>query len=56
MQGQDTVIVVVMEFCDLGSLMRAVNKKAFSSRLLCTHAELAPDAGCKQYGIDVFDA
>jgi len=28
-QGQDTVIVVVMEFCDLGSLMRAVNKKAF---------------------------
>jgi len=23
------VIVVVMEFCDLGSLMRAVNKKAF---------------------------
>ncbi len=31
-------------------------QKAFSSRLLCTHAELAPDAGCKQYGIDVFDA
>ncbi len=29
MQGQDTVIVVVMEFCDLGSLLRAVNKKAF---------------------------
>ncbi|DBB00185.1 TPA: hypothetical protein ACH3X1_014017 [Trebouxia sp. C0004] len=29
LKGQDTVIVVVMEFCDLGSLMRAVNKKAF---------------------------
>lgn len=29
LQGQDTVIVVVMEFCDLGSLQRAVNKKAF---------------------------
>ena len=29
MQGQDTVIVVVMEFCDLGSLLRAVTKKAF---------------------------
>ena len=28
-QGHDTVIVVVMEFCDLGSLLRAVNKKAF---------------------------
>ncbi|KAL3143112.1 hypothetical protein ABBQ38_003385 [Trebouxia sp. C0009 RCD-2024] len=28
-RGQDTVIVVVMEFCDLGSLLRAVNKKAF---------------------------
>ena len=29
LQGHDTVIVVVMEFCDLGSLMRAVTKKAF---------------------------
>ncbi|KAL3138446.1 hypothetical protein ABBQ32_006236 [Trebouxia sp. C0010 RCD-2024] len=29
LKGQDTVIVVVMEFCDLGSLQRAVNKKAF---------------------------
>lgn len=29
LQGQDTVIVVVMEFCDLGSLLRAVHKKAF---------------------------
>lgn len=28
-QGHDTVIVVVMEFCDLGSLLRAVTKKAF---------------------------
>ena len=29
LQGHDTVIVVVMEFCDLGSLLRAVTKKAF---------------------------
>ncbi len=29
LQGHESVIVVVMEFCDLGSVLRAVTKKAF---------------------------
>ncbi len=30
-------------------------RKPFSKRALCTHAEVALDAGCKQHGIDVLD-
>jgi len=31
-------------------------QKAFSSKLSCTHAELALDAACNQHNVDVLDA
>ena len=46
LQGHESVIVVVMEFCDLGSVLRAVTKKAFRPHGKWTYHTTYVSAAC----------